>query len=79
MLLIVNSVYSFSRKKQVKKEMVDSIYKIIGELCKGQPLKLKHLGGEVIKISNVIRYKFLEDKLIVETVCTRYEFKICYD
>lgn len=79
MLIIADIVYSLNKKKDIKKEMIDSIYKIEGEIRKNKPLKLRRLGGEIIKTPNVVKYKFFEDKLIVESICTRYEFKVIYD
>ena len=79
MLLMANMVYNKKCKKQVHKEMIDSIYQLLGDIKKGNKVKLRQLGGGIVKIPEVIKYKFFEDTLIIESECTRYEFSIHYD
>lgn len=79
MLLMANMVYNKKFKKQVHKEMIDSIYQLLGDIKKGNNVKLKQLGGGIVKTPAVIKYKFFEDTLIIESECTRYEFSIHYD
>ena len=79
MLLMANMVYNKKCKKQVHKEMIDSIYQLLGDIKKGNKVKLRQLGGGIVKTPEVIKYKFFEDALIIESECTRYEFSIHYD
>lgn len=79
MLLMANMVYNKKCKKQVHKEMIDSIYQLLGDIKKGNNVKLRQLGGGIVKTPEVIKYKFFEDTLIIESECTRYEFSIHYD
>lgn len=79
MLLMANMVYNKNCKKQVHKEMIDSIYQLLGDIKKGNNVKLKQLGGGIVKTPQVIKYKFFEDTLIIESECARYEFSIHYD
>lgn len=79
MLLMANMVCNKKCKKQVHKEMIDSIYQLLGDIKKGNNVKLRQLGGGIVKTPEVIKYKFFEDTLIIESECTRYEFSIHYD
>lgn len=58
--------------------MVDNIYQI-KELMIGKKIEIQRLGGDRVVGGFITKYKFLEDKLVVETVCTRYTFSIIYN
>lgn len=77
MLLIADMVYSKKCKKIVKEDMIDSVFRLIGDLSIGKNVILERLGGEQTKV-HVMKYRFLEDRLLIESQCTRYEFTIVY-
>lgn len=79
MLLMADMVYNKRCKKKVHQEMIDSVFQLLGDIKKGDNVKLRQLGGGIIKTPEVTKYKFFEDKLILESECTRYEFSIHYD